>query len=127
MAYYIFTKRIYENKNIDVFNNGDMYRDFTFIDDIVFGIKSALINNYDFEIFNLGNNKVEKITEVIKIIEQNLNMEARVKFKPMQLGDIKKTYADIKKAQTMLDYYPSKNIKSGLKDFIDWYSSYHGI
>ena len=61
MAYYIFTKRIYENKNIDVFNNGDMYRDFTFIDDIVFGIKSALINNYDFEIFNLGNNKVEKI------------------------------------------------------------------
>ncbi len=127
MAYYIFTKRIYENKNINVFNNGDMYRDFTFIDDIVFGIKSAIINNYDFEIFNLGNNKVEKITEMIRIIEKSLNMEARVKLKPMQLGDIKKTFADIKKAQLMLDYHPSKNLKSGLKDFIDWYSKYYCI
>ena len=108
MAYYIFTKRISENKTINVFNNGDMLRDFTYIDDIVFGIKSAIKNNYDFEIFNLGNNRAEKITEMIKIIEDKLNMEARVKLKPMQLGDIKKTYADINKAQLMLNYYPSK-------------------
>jgi UDP-glucuronate 4-epimerase len=127
MAYYIFTKRISENKNINVFNNGDMYRDFTFIDDIVFGIKSAIKHNYDFEIFNLGNNKPEKITKMIKIIENKLNMKAIVKLKPMQLGDVKKTYADIKKAQVMLGYHPSKNLKSGLKDFVKWYFSYHGI
>ena len=127
MAYYIFTKRISENKNIDVFNYGDMFRDFTFIDDIVYGINSAVKNNYDFEIFNLGNNRAEKITKMIKIIEDKLNIEARVSLKPMQLGDIKKTYADIKKAQLMLDYNPSKNLKSGLNDFIDWYSSYYSI
>ncbi len=127
MAYYIFTKRISENKNINLFNHGDMFRDFTFIDDIVFGIKCAIKNNYDFEIFNLGNNKPEKITKMIKIIENKLNIKAIVKLKPMQLGDVKKTYADIKKAQVMLGYHPSKNLKSGLGDFIDWYSSYYNI
>ena len=64
---------------------------------------------------------------MIKIIENKLNMKAIVKLKPMQLGDVKKTYADIKKAQAMLGYHPSKDLKSGLCDFIDWYSSYYSI
>ena len=127
MAYYIFTKRISENKNINLFNYGDMFRDFTFIDDIVFGIKSAIKNNYNYEIFNLGNNRPEKITKMIKIIQDELDMKAIVKLKPMQLGDVKKTYADIKKAQSMLGYNPSKDLKSGLGEFIDWYSSYHRL
>ena len=127
MAYYIFTKRISENKNINLFNHGDMFRDFTFIDDIVFGIKSAIKNNYNYEIFNLGNNRPEKITKMIKIIQDELDKKAIVKLKPMQLGDVKKTYADIKKAQAMLGYNPSKDLKSGLREFIDWYSSYHRL
>ena len=127
MAYYIFTKKISENKNIDVFNSGDMFRDFTYIEDIVFGIKSAIKNNYNYEIFNLGNNKPEKITKMIEIIQNKLNKKAIVKMKPMQLGDVKKTYADIKKAQAMLAYNPSKDLKSGLGEFIDWYSSYYRL
>ena len=125
MAYFIFTKRIFENKTIKLFNNGEMYRDFTYIDDIVYGIKSALKNNYDYEIFNLGNNKTEKITQMVKIIENKLSMKAKVELKPIQLGDIEKTYADIRKAKLMLDYSPKTKFENGLEKFIDWFCSYY--
>ena len=125
MAYFIFTKRIFENKTINLFNNGEMYRDFTYIDDIVYGIKSALKNNYDYEIFNLGNNKAEKITQMVKIIENKLSIKAKVELKPIQLGDIEKTYADIRKAKLMLDYSPKTKFENGIEKFIDWFCSYY--
>jgi UDP-glucuronate 4-epimerase len=127
MAYFIFTKNISKNKPIEVFNSGDMIRDFTYVDDIIAGIKSAIINNYNSEIFNLGNNKTEKITQMIKIIENKLNIKAKVELKPMQLGDIKKTYADVNKAKLMLNYKPSTKFKNGMEIFIDWFCDYYKL
>ena len=127
MAYYIFTKNIIENKKIEVFNFGDNSRDFTYIDDIVQGIKSAIKKNYDCEIFNLGNNNTTKVTKMIKIIENKLNLKAKVKLQPMQKGDVKKTYADITKAKTMLGYKPITKLKSGMEDFINWFRYYNNL
>ena len=127
MAYYIFTKKIFENKKIEVFNFGNNSRDFTYIDDIVQGITSAIKNNYNCEVFNLGNNDTIKVTKMIKIIEEKLNLKAKVKLKPMQMGDIKKTYADITKAKRMLDYKPITKLKSGMEEFINWFCSYSNL
>ena len=127
MAYYIFTKKIFENKKIKVFNFGNNSRDFTYIDDIVPGITSAIKNNYNCEVFNLGNNDTIKVTKMIKIIEEKLNLKAKVKLKPMQMGDIKKTYADITKAKRMLDYNPITKLKSGMEEFINWFCSYSNL
>ena len=127
MAYYIFTKKIFENKKIKVFNFGNNSRDFTYIDDIVQGITSAIKNNYNCEVFNLGNNDTIKVTKMIKIIEEKLNLRAKIKLKPMQMGDIKKTYADITKAKRMLDYKPITKLKSGMEEFINWFCSYSNL
>ena len=127
MAYYIFTKKIFENKKIEIFNFGNNSRDFTYIDDIVQGIISAIKNNYDCEVFNLGNNETINITKMIKIIEDNLNLKAKVKLKPMQLGDVKKTYADITKAKRMLDYKPNTKLKIGMEEFINWFFNYKNL
>ena len=127
MAYYIFTKKIFENKKIEVFNFGNNSRDFTYIDDIVQGITSAIKNNYNCEVFNLGNNDTIKVTKMIKIIEEKLNLRAKIKLKPMQMGDIKKTYADITKAKRMLDYKPITKLKSGMEEFINWFCSYSNL
>ena len=127
MAYYIFTQRILKDEKIEIFNFGKMERDFTYIDDIIAGIKSAIINNYNSEIFNLGNNKTEKITQMIKIIEKKLIIKVKVELKPMQLGDIKKTYADVNKAKLMLNYKPYTKFKNGMEIFIDWFCDYYKL
>ena len=127
MAYYLFTKKIFENEVIDVYNFGDMSRDFTYIDDIVRGIKSAVKNNYDYEVFNLGNNRAERLTSMIKIIENNLCIKAKVNLKPMQLGDIKKTYANLDKAENMLNYKPTTKFEFGMKEFINWFYQYYNL
>jgi UDP-glucuronate 4-epimerase len=125
MALYIFTRHILEGKPISVFNNGDMERDFTYIDDIITGVRSAIDKNYKCEIFNLGNNKTENLNEFISLIEKNLNMEAKKFFMPMQLGDVKKTYADIEKSIKKLDFYPKTSINSGIPKFINWFREYN--
>ena len=127
MAMYIFCKNISSNKSIKVFNHGNMNRDFTYIDDIVSGIRSSIDKRYKYEIFNLGNSKSEKLLDVIKLIEKELNIKANIEFLPMQPGDVEKTYSDIKKTNKMLDYRPSTNIDVGIKKFIDWYKDYHKI
>ena len=124
MAMFIFAEKISRNKPIDVFNNGKMKRDFTYIDDIVSGIKSALNKNYECEIFNLGNSKSENLMDIISYIERNLNKKAKIQFSPIQPGDVKQTYADIEKTKNLLDYHPSINIDIGIKRFIDWYRKY---
>ena len=125
MAMYLFTDAIINRKPISVFNNGEMYRDFTYIYDIVCGIKSSLNKNYRCEIFNLGNNKAEYLMDVIKIIEKELNREAIIKFLGMQPGDVQKTFADIEYTKENLNYSPLTSIKDGIPSFVDWYKGYY--
>ena len=125
MAMYIFTDNIIKNRVIEVYNNGKMYRDFTYIDDIINGIRASLEKEYASEIFNLGNKKPEKITDLIKIIENNLNKKAEIKFSDIPLGDIPKTYSDISYTQEKLGFNPTTSINEGVPKFIDWYKGYN--
>ncbi len=125
MAYYIFTKKILADEPIPVFNNGNMRRDFTYIDDVISGTKSAIEKNYKCEIFNLGNNKSESLMDFISILEKQLRKKARIKFLPMQQGDVAETCAGIEKSTEMLSFRPVINIKVGIKNFVKWYLSYH--
>ena len=123
MAMFIFTKKIIAGEEINVFNNGHMKRDFTYIDDIISGTRSAIESNYKNEIFNLGNNRSENLMDMIRLIEKELNLKALIKFMPMQPGDVKESYADIKKSQQMLNFNPTTNIDVGIKNFINWYKN----
>ena len=127
MAYFSFTKKIIEGRKIEVFNHGNMQRDFTYIDDIVDGIRNAIEKDFNFEIFNLGNSKSEDLMTMIRIIEKELNINAKIVFKDMQAGDVFKTYADIKKSSKMLDFKPKVSLQVGLKRTIDWYKSFIGL
>jgi UDP-glucuronate 4-epimerase len=123
MSYYIFTKKILNNEQIKVFNYGNMKRDFTYIDDIVFGIRKSISNNYNYEIINLGNNQPENLLDMISIIEKLVGKKARKKLEPMQLGDVVKTYANINKAKELLSFNPKVRLREGLNNFINWYFS----
>jgi len=127
MAMFIFTKRILENRPIEVYNNGKMKRDFTYIDDIIMGIRSAIQKNYDYEIFNLGNNKSENLMDMISIIENELGVKSIIEFKPLQPGDVIQTSADIQYSKKKLNYQPSVSIKEGIPSFIDWFKNYYKI
>jgi len=124
MAMFIFTKNILEGIPIEVYNNGKMMRDFTYIDDIIFGIRSAIDKNSKCEIFNLGNNKNEKLMDMITIIEKKLGIKAIIDYKKIQLGDVTDTLADITKSKKDLNYNPLTNIKDGIPLFVDWYKDY---
>ena len=127
MAYFSFTKKIIEGRKIEVFNHGNMQRDFTYIDDIVDGIRNTIDKDFNFEIFNLGNSKSEDLMTMIRIIEKELNINAKIVFKDMQAGDVFKTYADIKKSSKMLEFKPKVSLQVGLKRTIDWYKSFIGL
>ena len=127
MAMFIFTKNIMANKKISVFNNGNMKRNFTYIDDIISGTKSAMNNNYKCEIFNLGNNKSEKLLNMISIIEKELGKKAKLDFKPMQPGDVKESFADIDYSKEKLNYIPKTSIEDGIPKFIQWYKEYKNV
>ncbi len=124
MAIYIFTDKIQKGQTINVFNHGNMYRDFTYIDDIIQGTVASIENNYKYELFNLGNNRCENIMELIELIEENLKIKAKIKFMDIQPGDVEKTFADIKYSKDMLGYEPHTSIHEGIPKFIDWYKSY---
>ena len=125
MAYFTFTKKILNNELIEVYDNGKVERDFTYIDDIIKGIRSSIDKNFQNEIFNLGNSNREKVIDLINIIEQRLGKKARIKLMPIKPGDVKVTNADIKKSKKMLGYSPKVNIKEGINRFIDWYLEYY--
>ncbi len=129
MALFKFTKNILENKNIQLFNNGNHARDFTYIDDVVSGIYSVINKpikqNIPFNILNIGNGNPRKLKEYIKFIEQNLGLRAKIKKLPIQKGDIKKTHADISKLNLYSGYNPKISIEVGIKKFIDWYKEYY--
>ena len=130
--YYIFTKAIIENKIIDLFNNGDHTRSFTYIDDITEPIHRLIKINYDKkneisnnEILNIGGSKPVKLLRFIDIIEKYIGKKAKINLKPMQQGDVKETNANIDKLEKITGYKPQTNIEEGIKRFIDWYLQYH--
>ena len=125
MAMYIFANKIMNNEVLQVFNHGKMKRDFTYIDDIISGTKSAIVKNYKNEIFNLGNNQSEDLMRMIKIIESCLGKDAKIKFVDMQLGDVKNTWADIDYSKVKLGYEPQIPIQKGIPKFIDWFLDYY--
>ena len=129
MATFIFTKKILENKQINIFNYGNMKRDFTYIDDIVKGIKGAvnLKGDYKHKIYNLGNNKPEDLKRFISIIEKNLKVKAKRNLLPIQPGDVAKTSANIDESKRELNFNPKTSIDEGIPKFIEWYKQYYKI
>jgi len=125
MAMYIFTKNIIDQTQIPVFNNGNMKRDFTYIDDIVSGTKAAIDKNYLCEVFNLGNHRSENLMDMIGLIENELGVKATINFKPMQPGDVIESFADIQKSIDLLNFSPKVNIDLGVKKFVDWFVNYY--
>ena len=129
MAYFLFVEAIINRKPIKVFNNGKMKRDFTYIDDIVDGvckiIELDVKNRYHYSLFNIGNNKTETLDDFIFSIERALNIPAIKKYLPMQLGDVSKTWADIRDLSKEINYQPKTNINEGIKKFVKWYKDYY--
>ena len=124
MAMFIFAKKILAGEPIPVFNNGEMRRDFTYIDDIISGTRAAIDKNYKCEIFNLGNHKSEQLMDMIALLEQKLGKKAEINFLPMQPGDIRESFADIKLSNTKLGYKPRTSLIKGISRFIKWYQNY---
>ena len=129
MATFIFTKKIFEGKEIEVFNNGKMKRDFTFINDIIDGIMGAVKLNKKFEhrIYNLGNNNPEDLSNFINLIEETIGIKAKKRLLPIQPGDVKETFAEISESTKDLNFKPKVNIKEGIPRFVEWYKSYYKI
>lgn len=126
MAVWLFTEAISQGKTIKVFNHGDMRRDFTFIDDIVSGIQSALFTEGlpQNDVYNLGNHRSEKLMDLIKIISDCLGIEPKMELLPIQPGDVPDTYADIEKARKALKFNPGTNLAEGIPKFVKWYREY---
>ncbi|MFO8109064.1 MAG: GDP-mannose 4,6-dehydratase [Thermoplasmata archaeon] len=127
MALFKFTDRIVKGVSIDVYNRGDLRRDFTYIDDIVNGVISSLDTPFDFEIFNLGSHRPVELMYFIDVLEDVLGRKAKKKMLPMQPGDVKETYADIDKSRDMLGFEPKVSIEEGIKRFLSWYGDYYGV
>ena len=125
MAPMIFTKNIIKGKKINVFNNGEMSRDFTFIDDIIEGIVKVINTPSKYKVYNIANNKAVKLLDFISVLENELNIKAIKNFMPMQKGDVISTYADISEIKKDLDYNPKTSIKKGVKIFINWYKNFY--
>jgi len=126
MAYFKFTKNILEGNEIEVYNQGNMFRDFTYIDDIVDGIIIALDANLDYAILNIGADKPEKLSRYISVIEKDLGIEAKKKYLPLQAGDVLRTMADVRKLRKM-GWKPTTRIEKGIANFISWYKSYYKV
>ncbi len=132
MAYYSFTEKILAGREIKVFNQGNMYRDFTYIDDIVEALQRILCNpplqnahKDQFKIYNIGNNSPEKLMYFIETLEKALGRKAKIEFLPMQPGDVYQTYADVSALIEDFDFKPSTPLSLGLERFVQWYRSYY--
>jgi UDP-glucuronate 4-epimerase len=134
MAAWLFVRAILAGEPIQVFNNGDMMRDFTYIDDIVAGVLAVLDrppeeNEGDapHRLYNIGNNHPEKLMDFIALIEEALGRKAEIDFKPMQAGDVKETYANIDAIRSRFGFTPITGIREGVPKFVAWYRDYHGL
>lgn len=133
MAYFKFADKIMNGRPIQIYNNGDMMRDFTYIDDIVTGISNILCNppaedslGASYKIYNIGNNKPVKLMDFITTLEKCLGREAKKEFLPMQPGDVYQTYADVTDLMKDYDFKPDTSIEEGLQAFVDWFLPYYG-
>ncbi|MDB3938265.1 NAD-dependent epimerase/dehydratase family protein [Flavobacteriaceae bacterium] len=128
MAYYLFAQAISNNKPIKVFNNGEMERDFTYIDDIINGMTKIIEKNIDsrehYKIYNIGNNKTVSLQDFITNIEEAIGKKAIKEMYPMQHGDVPRTFADVDELIKDYKYSPSTDINSGIQSFINWFKSY---
>src|SRR4051794_13027358 len=140
MAMWIFTKAILEGAPVPLYNNGDMRRDFTFIDDIVNGVISCLDNPpaddgrpkaggslAPHRIYNIGNHRPEELVDVVRLLEQACGAKARIEMAPMQAGDVPATFADIDAIHQDLGFTPETTIERGIPRFVDWYRRYHRV
>jgi UDP-glucuronate 4-epimerase len=143
MALFLFTKAILEGRAIDVFNNGQMMRDFTYIDDIIEGVyrtseaiaepnpqwsgqtPDPSTSTAPYRIYNIGNNQPVKLERFIEVIEQALGMQAKKNYLPMQMGDVAETYADIDALSQAVGFRPGTPIETGVQRFVDWYREYY--
>jgi UDP-glucuronate 4-epimerase len=128
MAPYIFVKRISEGKSITVFNNGNMERDFTYVDDIVEGVYKVIQGNSttdNYKIYNIGNSNPVNLNDFIHTIENVVGKKAIIEYKPMRAGDVVRTYSDISNLQNDYNYYPTFDVIKGITSFIEWYNNYH--
>jgi UDP-glucuronate 4-epimerase len=128
MAMFLFTDAILNNNPVKVFNQGDLSRDFTFIDDIVEGVVNAILkdskNSERYKIYNIGNGKPVRLTDFIKAIESELGIEAIKELLPMQDGDVNETWASTEKLFKDYGYSPNIGIEVGISKFIEWYQYY---
>jgi UDP-glucuronate 4-epimerase len=145
MALFMFTKAILEGEPIKIFNNGNMMRDFTYVDDIVESIYRLTFkpaqpnpewigNNPDpgtsyapYKVYNIGNNSPVKLMDFIEAIEDKLGIDAKKEFLPLQAGDVPQTYASVEDLFRDIDFRPQTSIKQGISNFIDWYIDYYNI
>lgn len=145
MAIFLFTKAILEGRPIDVFNHGEMKRDFTFIDDIVEGVirtsdtiatpnpswngamPDAGSSKAPYRLYNIGNNQPIDLMRVIALLEAELGRESRKNFLPMQAGDVPETYADIGGLVAAVGFHPQTSIEEGICRFVSWYRAYYRI
>jgi len=125
MAPFKFTGRIIAGKEIEVYNFGKMKRDFTYIDGIVSGIIAALKRPKGFRVYNLGNNRPVTLSRFIKAIEAACGQKAKIKYLPLQPGDVLKTAADISESKKDLRFSPKIDIEEGMKKFVSWYQEYY--
>jgi hypothetical protein len=130
MSPILFANAIAQSEPIKVFNNGDMERDFTYIDDIVAGVVTIIekpITNFRpaYKIYNIGNNNSVKLMDFIATIEKYMGKEARKDMYPMQMGDVQRTWADVNELIKDYSYKPSTNIEEGIKEFVSWYKEYY--
>ncbi len=132
MAYFKFAKKIIMDEPIQIYNNGDMLRDFTYIDDIIKGIENILCNppmqdenGAAYKIYNIGNNKPEKLMDYIAVLERCLGRQAKKEYLPMQPGDVYETYADVQELMNDYGFKPSTTIEEGLGRFAKWFLSYY--
>ena len=135
MALFLFTKAILEDRAIEVFNHGNMSRDFTYIDDICKGVTNIINEdtsdrentNALYKLYNIGNSNPVALTEFIEAIEEALGKKAIKNLQPMQAGDVAKTWADVSGLEKEYHYHPNTPVKEGIKQFIDWYKTYYKI
>ena len=134
MAYFSFTEKIMKGETIKIFNNGDMYRDFTYVDDIVQGIVNLLehppgadVAGDRHKVYNIGNNKPEKLMHFIEVLEKCLGREAKKEYLPMQPGDVYQTYADVDDLIADFGFKPETSIEEGLGKFVEWYKGYYSL
>ncbi len=119
-----FSRLILEEKPIPLFGDGTTRRDYTYIDDIIQGVRAAIdYTQTDHEVFNLGESQTVELKELIRLLEENLGKKAIINYQPMQPGDVPQTFADITKAQNLLGYEPKTKIEDGIRKFTDWIKS----